>query len=56
MAGHGLGAVGTMAQLRFTTKGMTVTGSALPDVLRRLNTLLLHTASDPTAWLPPPPW
>ncbi|MFD8948824.1 SpoIIE family protein phosphatase [Streptomyces xanthophaeus] len=49
VAGHGLGAVGTMAQLRFTTKGMTVTGSALPDVLRRLNTLLLHTASDPTA-------
>ncbi|MCX5195426.1 SpoIIE family protein phosphatase [Streptomyces sp. NBC_00249] len=46
VAGHGLAAVGTMAQLRFTTKGMTVTGSALPDVLRRLNTLLLHTASD----------
>ncbi|MCX5309090.1 SpoIIE family protein phosphatase [Streptomyces sp. NBC_00160] len=49
VAGHGLAAVGTMAQLRFTTKGMTVTGSALPDVLRRLNTLLLHTASDPSA-------
>ncbi|MFD9407929.1 SpoIIE family protein phosphatase [Streptomyces sp. NPDC059989] len=47
VAGHGLAAVGTMAQLRFTTKGMTVTGSALPDVLGRLNTLLLHTASDP---------
>ncbi|MFJ1865006.1 SpoIIE family protein phosphatase [Streptomyces sp. NPDC088097] len=47
VAGHGLAAVGTMAQLRFTTKGMTVTGSALPDVLRRLNALLLHTASDP---------
>ncbi len=46
VAGHGLGAVGTMAQLRFTTKGMTVTGSALPDVLGRLNTLLLHTAPD----------
>ncbi|MEV7526776.1 SpoIIE family protein phosphatase [Streptomyces sp. NPDC091371] len=46
VAGHGLAAVGTMAQLRFTTKGMAVTGSALPDVLRRLNTLLLHTASD----------
>ncbi|MDJ0384794.1 SpoIIE family protein phosphatase [Streptomyces sp. G-G2] len=48
VAGHGLGAVGTMAQLRFTTKGMTVTGSPLPDVLRRLNSLLLHTASDPS--------
>lgn len=48
VAGHGLAAVGTMAQLRFTTKGMTVTGSALPDVLGRLNTLLLHTISDPT--------
>lgn len=46
VAGHGLDAVATMAQLRFTTKGMTVTGSALPDVLRRLNSLLLHTASD----------
>lgn len=46
VAGHGLAAVGTMAQLRFTTKGMTVTGSPLPDVLRRLNTLLLHTAPD----------
>lgn len=46
VAGHGLAAVGTMAQLRFTTKGMTITGSALPDVLRRLNTLLLHTGSD----------
>ncbi|MET9464016.1 SpoIIE family protein phosphatase [Streptomyces sp. NPDC006544] len=49
VAGHGLAAVSTMAQLRFTTKGMTVTGSALPDVLRRLNTLLLHTASDPSS-------
>lgn len=48
VAGHGLAAVGTMAQLRFTTKGMTVTGSALPDVLGRLNTLLLHTATDGT--------
>ncbi|WP_327308637.1 SpoIIE family protein phosphatase [Streptomyces sp. NBC_01298] len=48
VAGHGLAAVGTMAQLRFTTKGMTVTGSPLPDVLRRLNTLLLHTGSDPS--------
>ncbi|MGW6710791.1 PP2C family protein-serine/threonine phosphatase, partial [Streptomyces sp. NPDC054956] len=49
VAGHGLAAVGTMAQLRFTTKGMTITGSPLPDVLRRLNALLLHTASDPSA-------
>ncbi|MFE6847046.1 PP2C family protein-serine/threonine phosphatase [Streptomyces sp. NPDC057686] len=48
VAGHGLAAVGTMAQLRFTTKGMTITGSPLPDVLRRLNSLLLHTASDPS--------
>ncbi|MFG2875466.1 PP2C family protein-serine/threonine phosphatase [Streptomyces sp. NPDC048337] len=47
VAGHGLSAVGTMAQLRFYTKGMTVTGSALPDVLGRLNSLLLHTATDP---------
>ncbi|MGR4879976.1 SpoIIE family protein phosphatase [Streptomyces sp. LARHCF249] len=46
VAGHGLDAVATMAQLRFTIKGMVVTGSALPDVLHRLNTLLLHTASD----------
>ncbi|KQX51014.1 MULTISPECIES: SpoIIE family protein phosphatase [unclassified Streptomyces] len=45
VAGHGLAAVGTMAMLRFTAKGMTVTGSPLPDVLGRLNTLLLHTAS-----------
>lgn len=52
VAGHGLGAVGTMAQLRFTTKGMVITGSPLPDVLRLLNTLLLHTATEqygPTA-------
>ncbi|MER6257761.1 SpoIIE family protein phosphatase [Streptomyces sp. NPDC001584] len=46
VAGHGLAAVGTMAQLRFTAKGMAVTGSPLPDVLGRLNALLLHTASD----------
>lgn len=48
VAGHGLGAVGTMAQLRFTAKGMAVTGSALPDVLGRLNALLLHTAAEPS--------
>ncbi|MFE1556380.1 SpoIIE family protein phosphatase [Streptomyces sp. NPDC058734] len=47
VAGHGLGAVGTMAQLRFTTKGMVITGSPLPDVLHLLNTLLMHTAVDP---------
>ncbi|MEU8777373.1 SpoIIE family protein phosphatase [Streptomyces sp. NPDC048606] len=46
VAGHGLAAVGTMAQLRFTAKGMSITGSPLPDVLERLNTLLLHTAVD----------
>ncbi|MFF0214282.1 SpoIIE family protein phosphatase [Streptomyces vinaceus] len=45
VAGHGLDAVGTMAQLRFTAKGMIITGSALPDAMARLNTLLLHTAA-----------
>ncbi|WP_046778238.1 SpoIIE family protein phosphatase [Streptomyces yangpuensis] len=49
VAGHGLAAVGTMAQLRFTAKGMTITGSALIDVLRRLNNLLLHPDSEPSA-------
>ncbi|MGX1543283.1 SpoIIE family protein phosphatase [Streptomyces adustus] len=44
VAGHGLAAVGAMAQLRFTGKGMAITGSALPEVLKRLNTLLLRTA------------
>ncbi|WP_405526042.1 SpoIIE family protein phosphatase [Streptomyces avidinii] len=48
VAGHGLDAVGAMAQLRFTAKGMIITGSALPDAMGRLNTLLLHTA-DQTA-------
>ncbi|MGW7319839.1 SpoIIE family protein phosphatase [Streptomyces sp. NPDC054865] len=46
VAGHGLDAVGTMAQLRFTAKGMIVTGSELPDALSRLNSLLLHTSTD----------
>ncbi|MFE2164008.1 SpoIIE family protein phosphatase [Streptomyces sp. NPDC059447] len=46
VAGHGLSAVGTMAQLRFTAKGMAVTGSRLPAVLNRLNALLLHTATN----------
>ncbi len=44
VAGHGIGAVATMAQLRFTAKGMIVTGSPLPDALMRLNALLLHAA------------
>ncbi|MEV4439952.1 SpoIIE family protein phosphatase [Streptomyces sp. NPDC049577] len=43
VAGHGIDAVATMAQLRFTTKGMIVTGSSLTGALDRLNTLLLHT-------------
>ncbi|MFJ9824866.1 PP2C family protein-serine/threonine phosphatase [Streptomyces sp. NPDC101160] len=42
VAGHGLEAVATMAQLRFMAKGMAITGTALPRVLTRLNTLLLH--------------
>ncbi|WP_051807168.1 SpoIIE family protein phosphatase [Streptomyces sp. NRRL F-2664] len=46
VAGHGLSAVGTMAQLRFTAKGMSITGSPLPEVLGRLNDLLLHTGGD----------
>ncbi|OKJ63844.1 phosphatase [Streptomyces sp. CB02009] len=46
VAGHGMPAVGTMAQLRFTAKGMAVTGSPPPDVLSRLNALLLHPASN----------
>ncbi|MGA5351648.1 SpoIIE family protein phosphatase [Streptomyces thermodiastaticus] len=43
VAGHGLDAVATMAQLRFTAKGMILTGSSLTDALDRLNTLLLHS-------------
>lgn len=42
VAGHGIDAVATMAQLRFTAKGMIVTGSPLPDALVRLNALLIH--------------
>ncbi|MFF0548645.1 SpoIIE family protein phosphatase [Streptomyces sp. NPDC004311] len=49
VAGHGLAAVGTMAQLRFTAKGMTITGSPLTAVLRRLNHLLLHSGPSPSA-------
>ncbi|MFI8961923.1 PP2C family protein-serine/threonine phosphatase [Streptomyces sp. NPDC053493] len=44
VAGHGLDSVATMAQLRFTAKGMAVTGTPLADILARLNTVLLHTA------------
>lgn len=43
VAGHGVGAVANMAQLRFTTKGMVITGSSLTGALARLNTLLLHS-------------
>ncbi|NBM20291.1 SpoIIE family protein phosphatase [Streptomyces sp. GC420] len=41
--GHGIDAVATMAQLRFTAKGMVITGSSLTGALARLNALLLHT-------------
>ncbi|MFC8511008.1 PP2C family protein-serine/threonine phosphatase [Streptomyces sp. NPDC057131] len=44
VAGHGLDAVATMAQLRFTAKGMAITGSPLPEILANLNTLLMHTS------------
>ncbi|WP_443044447.1 SpoIIE family protein phosphatase [Streptomyces sp. NBC_00366] len=43
VAGHGIDAVATMAQLRFTAKGMVITGSSLTGALDRLNTLLLHS-------------
>ncbi|MFE5406053.1 SpoIIE family protein phosphatase [Streptomyces sp. NPDC056580] len=43
VAGHGVGAVATMAQLRFTAKGMVSTGSSLTGALARLNQLLLQT-------------
>lgn len=43
--GHGISAVATMAQLRFTAKGMIVTGSSLTDALTRLNALLMHLNS-----------
>jgi PAS domain-containing protein len=43
VAGHGIDAVATMAQLRFTAKGMIITGSSLTGALVRLNALLLHT-------------
>ncbi len=44
VAGHGLDSVATMAQLRFTAKGMAITGTPLPEILANLNTLLLHTS------------
>ncbi|MET9730373.1 SpoIIE family protein phosphatase [Streptomyces sp. NPDC006458] len=44
VAGHGLDAVATMAQLRFTAKGMAITGTPLTTILARLNTLLLHSS------------
>lgn len=47
VAGHGLDAVATMALLRFTAKGMAITGTPLPEILHRLNTLLLHTPDRP---------
>ncbi|HET9380190.1 MAG TPA: SpoIIE family protein phosphatase [Streptomyces sp.] len=43
VAGHGIDAVATMAQLRFTAKGMVITGSSLTGALARLNRLLLHS-------------
>ncbi|AKN73995.1 protein phosphatase [Streptomyces sp. PBH53] len=43
VAGHGIDAVATMAQLRFTAKGMVSTGSSLTGALARLNQLLLHS-------------
>ncbi|MFJ4809136.1 SpoIIE family protein phosphatase [Streptomyces longwoodensis] len=43
VAGHGMDAVATMAQLRFTAKGMVITGSSLTGALHRLSALLLHS-------------
>ncbi|WP_261398649.1 SpoIIE family protein phosphatase [Streptomyces misionensis] len=43
VAGHGIDAVATMAQLRFTAKGMVGTGTSLTVALARLNQLLLHS-------------
>ncbi len=48
VAGHGIDAVATMAQLRFTAKGMVSTGSSLTGALARLNTLLLHSRDSNT--------
>ncbi|MER6443880.1 SpoIIE family protein phosphatase [Streptomyces venezuelae] len=49
VAGHGVDSVATMAQLRFTAKGMAITGTPLTDILTRLNALLLHTADGHSA-------
>ncbi|MEV7558841.1 SpoIIE family protein phosphatase [Streptomyces sp. NPDC089795] len=49
VAGHGMDSVGTMAQLRFTAKGMAVTGTPLTGILSRLNFLLLHSGDSLTA-------
>ncbi|MGV9556903.1 SpoIIE family protein phosphatase [Streptomyces sp. NPDC003401] len=43
VAGHGVDAVAAMALLRFTAKGMVITGSSLTGALARLNALLLHS-------------
>ncbi|MFD5269604.1 SpoIIE family protein phosphatase [Streptomyces sp. NPDC058335] len=43
VAGHGIDAVAAMALLRFTAKGMVITGSSLTGALGRLNALLLHS-------------
>jgi serine phosphatase RsbU (regulator of sigma subunit) len=48
VAGHGIDAVATMAQLRFTAKGMVTTGSSLTGALARLNYLLLHSRDSQT--------
>ncbi|MFI0806065.1 SpoIIE family protein phosphatase [Streptomyces echinatus] len=48
VAGHGIDAVATMAQLRFTAKGMVSTGSSLTGALARLNQLLLHSRDSQT--------
>ncbi|MFF4685344.1 SpoIIE family protein phosphatase [Streptomyces sp. NPDC001307] len=48
VAGHGVDAVATMAQLRFSAKGMVTTGSSLTGVLARLNYLLLHSRDTQT--------
>ncbi|MDO0924492.1 SpoIIE family protein phosphatase [Streptomyces sp. TG1A-8] len=49
VAGHGIDAVATMAQLRFMAKGMVSTGSSLTGALGRLNQLLLHSRDGQTA-------
>ncbi|MFJ4482981.1 SpoIIE family protein phosphatase [Streptomyces longwoodensis] len=48
VAGHGMDAVATMAQLRFTAKGMVITGSSLTGALNRLSALLLHSRDSHT--------